>query len=148
MNRFQRFLMRAPIGLYGVGLGGILGSRFLLLEHLGRSSGRLRKTVLEVLETDADGAPVIASGFGESSQWYKNVSADSDVWFTQRRTRSPATARRLDRHQALEVFERYRIDHARAAKVLGKRIGVSLVDDPETAADKLPLFRLEPRSDV
>lgn len=76
MNRFQRFVMRAPIGLYRVGLGGVLGSRFLLLEHVGRNSEQLRSTALEVLETGDDGAPVIASGFGESSQWYKNVSAN------------------------------------------------------------------------
>jgi hypothetical protein len=42
------------------------------------------------------------------------------------------------------VFERYRIDHPRAAKAIGKRIGVSLVDDPGSAARELPLFCLEP----
>ena len=147
MGPIQRFLFRAPIGLYRVGLGGLLGNRFLQLEHVGRNSGETRRTVLEVLETDDDGCPVIASGFGEGSQWFKNVSADPEVWFTQGRTRTAATAGRLDRGRALEVFERYRVNHARAAKVLGKRIGVSLVDDLETAAEQLPLFRLGPREE-
>ncbi len=139
--------MRAPIGLYRVGLGGLLGSRFVLLEHRGRRSGLLRSTVLEVLEMGDGGAPIVASGFGEASQWCKNVMADGNVWFTRGRTRSQATAQRLEFEEALEVFERYRVNHPRAAKVLGNRIGVSLVDDLGTAAKELPLFRLGP-SDI
>lgn len=129
MNTLQRFFFRAPIGLYRVGLGGLLGSRFLLLEHRGRTSGELRQVVLEVLETDDDGNPVIASGFGEGSQWFKNVTADPNVWVTRTRTRTAATANRLDDGDALAVFERYRVDHPRAAKALGGRLDVSLVDD-------------------
>ena len=147
MNPLQRFFFRAPLGLYRVGLGGLLGSRFLQLEHVGRTSGELRRTVLEVLETGDDGAPVIASGFGEGSQWFKNVSADPDVWVTRGRTRTAASADRLDHAAALDVFERYRVDHARSAKVLGERLGVSLVDDLDTAAEKIPLFRLNPRQE-
>lgn len=133
--------------MYRVGLGGLLGSRFLLLEHRGRTSGLVRQSVLEVLEADENGAPIIASGFGETSQWYKNVSADANVWLTRGRTRTQAMAQRLDDDQALEVFERYRVNHARAVKALGKRIGVSLVDDLDSAVEKLPLFRLSPLVD-
>ena len=142
VNRFQRLLMRSPIGLYRIGLGGLLGSRFLLLEHTGRKSGLSRTTVLEVLETGEDDGPVIASGFGERSQWCRNITSDPEVWFTRGRTRTGAQAQRLDHTQALAVFQRYRVNHARAARVLGGGIGVSLVDDLESAAQKLPLFRL------
>jgi deazaflavin-dependent oxidoreductase (nitroreductase family) len=141
VNRVERFVMRAPIALYRMRLGGLLGGRFVLLEHRGRHSGLVRRTVLEVVESDGD-ALVIASGFGESSQWCRNVSADPHVWFTRGRTRTSALAERLDHEQALTVFERYRVDHARAARVIGRRVGVSLVDDLDRAAEKLPLFRL------
>lgn len=144
VNRLQRFFFRAPIGLYRIGLGGLMGDRFLLLEHVGRKSGETRSTVLEVLETGQDGVPVVASGFGESSQWFKNVTANPAVHTTRGRTRTAASAVRLDHDDALDVFERYRVAHPRAAKVLGERIGVSLVDDLDRAADELPLFRLEP----
>lgn len=140
--------MRAPIGLYRVWLGGLLGSRFLLFEHTGRTTGELRKTVLEVVERRDDEVPVIVSGFGEASQWFKNVSVDPNVWYTIGRQRTRAVARRLDEDQAVQVFERYRIDHPRAAKAIGKRIGVSLLDDPGAAARELPLFRLEPATTV
>lgn len=144
MNRLKRLIMRSPIGLYRMRLGGLLGSRFLLLEHTGRNSGLPRKTVLEVLETGEDAAPIIASGFGERSQWCRNISIDPEIWITRGRTRTRAQAQRLDHTQARAVFERYRINHARAAKMLGGRIGVSLVDDLESAAEKLPLFRVAP----
>ena len=144
VNRLRRFFMRAPVGLYRIWLGGLLGSRFLLLEHTGRTSGLLRKAVLEVVERDDSGPPTIVSGFGEGSQWCKNVTSDPNVWFTIGRTRVAATARRLNLDEAVQVFERYRIAHPRAAKAIGKRIGVSLVDDPGSAARELPLFRLEP----
>lgn len=144
MNRFNRFMMRAPIGLYRIGLGGLLGRRMLLLEHTGRRTGLTRRTVLEVVSRDDTGAPIVSSGFGEGSDWFRNVTADPTVAFTSGRTRTPATAERLGSIEALEVFEHYRADHPRAAAVIGRRLGVSLIDDPEGAAEKLPLFRLQP----
>ena len=134
--------MRAPIGLYRLGLGGLLGRRFLLLEHLGRTSGLTRRTVLEVVEEDDLGQPVIVSGYGERSDWCRNVMKTPEVAFTIGRRRVLARAQRLDGGEARAVFDRYRIRHPRAAAVIGKRIGVSLVDDVDGAAECLPLFRL------
>lgn len=48
-TRMQRALFRAPILLDRLGLGGLLGHRFLLLTHTGRTSGRPRQVVLEVV---------------------------------------------------------------------------------------------------
>src|SRR5690606_12262413 len=45
-----RSLVRAPIALYKAGLGWLLGSRILMLEHRGRSSGLRRYVCLEVVE--------------------------------------------------------------------------------------------------
>lgn len=140
----KRLLMRSPIQLYRFGLGWVLGGRFLLLEHLGRRSGEWRRTVLEVVET-IDGVPTIVSGFGDRSQWCRNLEADGAVFYTSGRTRRPATAVRLTPDQARPVFDRYRRDHPRAARVLGGTIGVSLVDDVDGAAERLPVFRLESR---
>ncbi|MCB0961904.1 MAG: nitroreductase family deazaflavin-dependent oxidoreductase [Acidimicrobiales bacterium] len=142
MKPLTRWFFRAPIGLYRVGLGGLLGKRFLLLEHTGRVSGLPRSNVLEVVEIGDDGAPVIVSGFGETSDWYRNVTADAAVHYTIGRQRHEATARRLERAEARTVFDRYRQHHPRAAESIGKRIGVSLTEDIDAAADQLPLFRL------
>ena len=47
-----RLAFRLPIYLYRLDLGWMLGHRFLLFVHLGRKSGLLRETVLEVLLHD------------------------------------------------------------------------------------------------
>lgn len=145
VNRFERFVMRAPIGLYRIGLGGLLGKRFLLLQHTGRKSGLPRKTVLEVVELDDHGSPVIVSGYGEQSDWFRNVTADPEVVYTLGRRPTSAIAERLGGEEAKAVFDRYRRAHPRAAAVIGERIGVSLVDDVEAAAEALPLLRLVAR---
>jgi deazaflavin-dependent oxidoreductase (nitroreductase family) len=118
----------------------------LRLEHNGRKSGLPRQAVLEVVEFDDTAAPIVASGYGERSNWYRNVIANPEVAFTVGRRRVVATAQRLDHAEAVAVLERYRTTHAKAAKVIGARLGVSLVDDLETAARKLPLFRFLPKS--
>lgn len=45
----MRWFVRAPIWLFRARLGFLLGSRLLMLEHLGRKSGGRRHVVLEVV---------------------------------------------------------------------------------------------------
>jgi deazaflavin-dependent oxidoreductase (nitroreductase family) len=143
VNALQRAVMRAPIGVYRIGLGRLLGGRFLLLEHVGRRTGARRWTVLEVVDL-GDGIPVVASGWGEGSDWYKNVTADPTVQVTLGGRRFDAEAVRLDTPEAARVLDHYRKEHPRAARAIGRAIGVSLTSDPGKAAEALPLFRLLP----
>jgi deazaflavin-dependent oxidoreductase (nitroreductase family) len=62
--------------LYAIGAGRLLGHRFLLLTHRGRRSGRLYRTVLEVVAWDADSREaIVMSGFGHRSGWLLNALA-------------------------------------------------------------------------
>ena len=74
-----RWLVRAPIWLYRARLGFLLGSRLLMLEHLGRKSGTRRYVVLEVVARPRPGTYVVASGFGTRAQWFRNVRANPHV---------------------------------------------------------------------
>lgn len=75
-----RFLFRIPVYIYRLGLGGIFGGRLLVLYHRGRVTGRQRQTVLEVVSHDiTDDSYVVASGFGTSSMWYRNVIQTPEV---------------------------------------------------------------------
>jgi len=66
--------------LYRIGLGRLLGQRFLLLEHRGRRSGRLRRVVVEVVRRDPDrDAWIVASAWGERTQWYRNLLAQPEA---------------------------------------------------------------------
>ncbi len=70
----KRALFRLPIWFYRIGLGGLLGKRFLRLRHIGRNSGEFRYAVLEVVDHDpASGVYWVASGYGRQAQWYQNL---------------------------------------------------------------------------
>jgi hypothetical protein len=63
----SRLLFRIPIHLYRLGLGWPLGSRLLLLNHVGRVSGQPRRVVLEVVAHDrTDCSYVVASGWDQA----------------------------------------------------------------------------------
>jgi deazaflavin-dependent oxidoreductase (nitroreductase family) len=69
-----RIAVRLPILLYRLGLGWLLGHRFLLLTHRGRVSGQVRYTVLEVVHHDrAAHEYIVIAGFGPKSDWYQNL---------------------------------------------------------------------------
>lgn len=71
-----RWLLRMPILLYGLGLGWLLGGRFVLLTVRGRKTGLSRPVVLEVLGPDPQtGGLFVASAWGGSAQWLRNLEA-------------------------------------------------------------------------
>jgi len=71
-----RLMLRLPIALYRLKLGWLLGERFLLVQHIGRRSGKIQKTVVEVIGHDqSSDTYYIASGWGHRSSWYQNLLA-------------------------------------------------------------------------
>lgn len=111
----NRRVVRAPISLYRHGLGWLMGSRVLMLEHIGRTSGQLRYVCLEVVERPGPDTVIVVSGFGERAQWYQNLRACPDCHVSlQRRRRVPARARFLADEESADVLERYQRVHPRA----------------------------------
>jgi deazaflavin-dependent oxidoreductase (nitroreductase family) len=144
-----RLLLRFPLSLYRLRLGWLLGSRFLCLEHVGRKSHRWRSTVLEVLRHDAtSGICVIASGWGENSQWCKNLMVNPHVRFTLGFRAQTACAVRLPVDQADGELRDYGRRHPRALRALAKMmLGECFSGDDRQwreLARKLPVFRLMP----
>lgn len=71
-----KLVLRAPVGLYDLGAGRLLGRRFLLLRHRGRRSGRRYRTMLEVVRWDGERREAVAiSGFGPRANWLLNSLA-------------------------------------------------------------------------
>ncbi|MFC9892178.1 nitroreductase family deazaflavin-dependent oxidoreductase [Nocardia sp. NPDC127579] len=135
-----RWFVRAPIGLFRAGLGFLFGSRLLLLEHVGRTSGAARYVALETVARPSPDRIVIASGFGASSQWYRNllVTPECHVWIGFRR-RVPAVARVLDRTEAANVLADYKIRHPAAYRELG---GI-IQEATGRGIDTVPMVELE-----
>ncbi|WP_253900550.1 nitroreductase family deazaflavin-dependent oxidoreductase, partial [Mycobacterium asiaticum] len=75
----SRKLVRAPIWIYRARAGALFGSRMLMLEHIGRTSGMPRYVVLEVVDHPRPDTYVVPSGFGRKAQWFRNIEANPRV---------------------------------------------------------------------
>ena len=138
-----RALMRTPIWIYRAGAGGLLGSRFLMLEHIGRKSGIARNVVLEVIGHPTPDSYLVASGFGEQAQWFRNIKANPQVRvYAGGRSPARATARVLPPQEADRALGEYARQHPQAWKqfkpVLERTLGGPIADS-DTA---LPIVEL------
>ena len=119
MPRLAKTLLRAPVALYRLRLGFLLGRRFLLLTHRGRRSGRLYRTVVEVVRFDGARHEAIAmSGWGRNSSWYRNVVADGAVEVALGRERFVPQVRVLEPDEAAAAFADYERRNRFAAPVV------------------------------
>jgi deazaflavin-dependent oxidoreductase (nitroreductase family) len=117
-------LYRAPIRLYGLRLGWLLGSRFVLLTHVGRRSGLPRHVVLEAIAFDrASGACLVASGYGMRADWLRNVLARPRVSYQVGRRRYAGSALPLPPAESGRALSEYAARRPRAARAMMRVIG-------------------------
>lgn len=110
----NRRLVRAPLWLYSHGLGRLLCDRFVMVEHLGRNTGRTRKVCLEVITRPTPDALVVASGFGAAAQWYRNLQAHPECHVTLGADRHAAIAEMPAPADAQAALADYQRAHPRA----------------------------------
>jgi len=68
-------MFKLPVFLYRLRLGWVLGKRFLQVTHVGRRSGKVRRTVLAVLRFDDKTQEIYAVSAWKGSDWYYNIQA-------------------------------------------------------------------------
>jgi deazaflavin-dependent oxidoreductase (nitroreductase family) len=146
-----RWGLRLPIWLYRLHLGWLLGERFLLLTHVGRKSGRLRHTVIEVVHHDRPtDTYYITSGWGEKSDWYRNLQKTPAVTLHVGQRELAVTATRTPIDEATHVLLEYTRQHPVAFRELSQvMIGRHLNGTPEDCqmlAESVPVVALRPRS--
>lgn len=130
-GRFLRLAMRLPTWLYRVRLGWLLGSRFICLMHRGRRSGRVHRAIIEVVRFDGDGPEaVVMAGWGERTQWYRNLEAApaEEVRIGRRRWRRPGQ-RFLGEDERIGVLGSYVREHPLAARELLRLFGADSRDE-------------------
>ena len=84
----MRAFLRTPGVFYRTPLRGLLGRLYVLIEHRGRKSGRVYRTVVDRLSIDPETSEVyVLSAWGDSSDWYRNIQAapPTRVWIGRRR---------------------------------------------------------------
>jgi deazaflavin-dependent oxidoreductase (nitroreductase family) len=146
-----RLFMRAPLWLYRLRLGWLFGERLLLLSHTGRVSGRPRQVVIEVLRHDrAADAYIVASGWGERADWYRNLLRTPAVSLVVGRRRIAALARRLPPEEAARELGDYARRHPAAFRSLSRlMLGAPLAGAPEECerlARAVPVIALQVRA--
>ncbi|ULN49605.1 nitroreductase family deazaflavin-dependent oxidoreductase [Mycolicibacterium goodii] len=144
-------LFRAPIAMYKARFGWVFGNRILLLHHIGRVTGKDRKVVLEVVEHDpSTGAYTVASGWGTSAAWYRNVLAKPQATIEVGRRTVAVTAVPLSQAEGADIFARYAVRHRILARYLLPRLmGFSVdgsVDDFRAAGEQIPFIRFVARA--
>lgn len=135
---------RLPVYLYRVGLGWILGDRFLMLTHTGRKSGLSHQTVIEVVGHDRQqGTYYGVSGWGKKSDWYRNVQTNPNVKIQVGRRRFAARAESVPADEAIGIMEAYTREHPIAFRELtGLFLGEQLQPGSQAAqrlTDKMPM---------
>ena len=140
-NRRLRWFYRAPITLYRLGLGRVMGGRVLMLTHKGRKSGLDRYVVLEVVDRTSEGW-YVAAAYGNNADWFRNTKADPNVTVNYKGRSTAATATVAPEPEGAEVLRRYARKHPRAARTLGRLMGVPMEGDMTEAAHTIPIVKL------
>jgi deazaflavin-dependent oxidoreductase (nitroreductase family) len=151
-----RWILRAPTALYGAGLGWVLGHRFLMLTHRGRRTGRLHRTVLEVLQWDpAAQEAVVMVAFGKRAQWYRNVADGGGVEVAIDRKCWRPELRRLGVDEAASVLAGYERRNRLIAPIVRRvlsRLAGFRYDGSDSArrklAETLPIVALRRADDA
>lgn len=141
--------LHLPIVFYRLHMGWLLGNRFLMLTHIGRITGTPHKTVLEVVDYDNQtGVYVIASGWREKSDWYRNLQKTPQVTVNVGRKQFRAITRQLTSNDAETVLVKYAEKYPLAFRELARLIIGKQGEDVEGIchfmALNIPLIALEP----
>jgi deazaflavin-dependent oxidoreductase (nitroreductase family) len=145
-------LFRAPVWLYRLRLGWLLGHRALLLTHRGRKSGRRYQTVLEVVHYDpVTRESVVVSGWGKRADWYQNIRASPAIEVRTGRSRYVPSYRELTPEESYQVVGEYVRRRPRLLRPIVRWLGFS-IDGTEDArrahAGRLLLLGFRPRPQV
>lgn len=145
---WKRRFLRMPVTLYRWHLGWLLGHRFLLLEHVGRHSGKTRQVVLEVVDhDDTSNGWVVAAGFGTTSDWYRNLTAHPRARVQVGRRRFDVEADFLGTEEGGDLMEHYGRVHPKVGLRLCRTMGFDVdgsADDFREAGRNIHFVRLRP----
>lgn len=83
----------------------------MLLTHIGRRSGRVRRTILAVLRFDHQTKEIMAISAWSASDWYLNIQASPALEVETGRTRYVPQQRTLSPEEIATLFDAYREKH-------------------------------------
>lgn len=121
-----RMGFRLPVYFYRIGLGWMLGKRFVLINHLGRKTGLPRKAVVEVVEReDASDVITVVAGYGEKAQWYQNLRVHPKTIIQVGNRKIAVIAKFVPPEKGEEIMLRYYQRYGAITGMLFKLLGYS-----------------------
>lgn len=134
-----KWFLKAPGLIFRAELGFLFGERFLLIKHVGRNSGTIFHTPLEVVVHDADrGEYFVCSGTGPNADWYRNIAARPAISVQVKNRVWMPSQRFLEPEEAANRFADYEQRHPRAASKLLESMGQT---HDGTNTDKVRMMR-------
>jgi deazaflavin-dependent oxidoreductase (nitroreductase family) len=130
-GRLALFVFRLPLPLYRVGRGWLfLGRTFLVLTHVGRTTGQPHATAAMVLaENKATGEAVICSVWGARADWIRNLRAGPALRVQIGRESFVPQHRFLSDEEAFAVGVEFRRRHPWRVRLIQRVLGVDLHSD-------------------
>lgn len=103
--------------------------------------------MLEVVRwRPGEGEAVVASGWGTSANWWRNIEAAPAlaVWWAAERFVPEQRVLELD--ERIEVLREYRHEHPHAARILGPLLGLESSAAIDIVAERLPMIAFSRRA--
>jgi len=104
-------IFKLPVFLYRFHLGWLFGKRFMQITHVGRRSGKVRKTILAVLKFDEKTKEIYAVSAWKGSDWYYNIQAAPALEVATGFVRYAPVQRTLSPEEITTTFIEYRQKH-------------------------------------
>ncbi|MEV6866093.1 nitroreductase family deazaflavin-dependent oxidoreductase [Streptosporangium subroseum] len=148
-RRWLRRALRAPVWLHRHDLGWMLGERFLYLATQGRHTSLRRETILEVVHLDrSTGAVCVVSGWGDRSDWYRNLQLRPALEIRLGKHRLLAPEHHfLNAEQCHSILLSYRDAHPHAWRRLAPMIGLPIDSTDVRALDQVRAVVFHPAQD-
>ncbi len=104
-------IFKLPVFLYRLRLGWLLGKRFMQITHVGRHSGKVRRTILAVLRFDEKTHEIYAVSAWKGSDWYYNIQASPALQVETGFVRYVPVQRTLSPEEITATFVEYCKQH-------------------------------------
>ena len=148
-GRLALAVMRLPRPLYHRGWGGILGHTFLLITHLGRTTGKRRETVAMALRYDRETREVVVcSAWGPNTEWMRNLRAHPALRIQIGRESYAPEQRFLSEDEAVAVVVDFRRRHPRRLRLFAVILGWGNLGSDEAVRELVrgrPFISFRPR---
>ncbi len=124
---FVGWLLRQPVRLYEHDLGWLLGHRFMEIAHYGRKSGRIHRSVVEVVRFDAATKEVIVvSAWRGHTDWYRNIQSHPALEIRIGPLRFAPQQRFLTPDETVHEMQSYVHEHRLAGRLMPWLFGIDM----------------------